>query len=666
MTAASPSAGGATPWRRAGIPLALLPGALTVYFAFNTGGYFVGAQALVTILLLAILAVRAMAAEHPWQGFGRLLGVAVAALALFAVWTILSGGWSHAPARALAELQRVLPYLVALVLFGSLRPQPEQIRWMVRGVALGAVAVCATGLASRLLPGVWPIDYPSLSTRLSYPVTYWNALGMLAAIGAIMSFGLTADAREPRLVRVMAAAALPLLGSTVLLTLSRGSIAAAALGLLVFAVVGHPRALLAGLVAAAPATAIAVAATYDADLLISDNPFTRAAQDQGEHVALVVALCALGAAALRSLLLPADRVVSNLRPGSRTRRLVLAGGAVATVAVLAAVAIAVDVPRQYDRFVEGRGVSGAVDDPRLRLSSPSNGGRIPQWKVALADFRQEPIHGHGAGTYELSWLGRRTDEGSVRDAHSLYLEVMGELGLVGLVLLVGALLAILGGLAWRARGPDRALHATIFAAAIAWAAAAGIEWHWEMPVVTLWLFALGGAAIAGRRDREPPARSLGWAPRVVAAAGCCVVLVVVPLRLAISQNRLDAASADFARKPCARVDADAAASLKAVGSRPEPYELMAACRLRAGRFAEAQRSIREAIRRDPDNWRPRYVLAVIRARAGQDPRPAARAALRLDPRSSVTRAAVAAFERGRSPRAWRAAARAIQREEPFL
>jgi len=335
VTAASPPAGGATPWRRAGIPLALLPGALTVYFAFNAGGYFVGAQALVTILLLAILAVRAMAAEHPWQGIGRLLGVAVAALALFAVWTILSGGWSHASARALAELQRVLPYLVALVLFGSLRPQPEQIRWMVRGVALGAVAVCAIGLASRLLPGVWPIDYPSLSTRLSYPVTYWNALGMLAAIGAIMSFGLTADAREPRLVRVLAAAALPLLGSTVLLTLSRGSIAAAALGLLVFAVVGHPRALLAGLVAAAPATAIAVAATYDADLLISDNPFTRAAQDQGEHVALVVALCALGAAALRSLLLPADRVVSNLRPGSRTRRLVLAGGAVATVAVLA-------------------------------------------------------------------------------------------------------------------------------------------------------------------------------------------------------------------------------------------------------------------------------------------------------------------------------------------
>ena len=161
-------------------------------------------------------------------------------------------------------------------------------------------------------------------------------------------------------------------------------------------------------------------------------------------------------------------------------------------------------------------------------------------------------------------------------------------------------------------------------------------------------------------------RSLGWAPRVLVAAGCCVVLVVVPLRLAISQNRLDAASADFARKPCARVDADAAASLKAVGSRPEPYELMAACRLRAGRFAEAQSSIREAIRRDPDNWRPRYVLAVIRARAGQDPRPAARAALRLDPRSSVTRAAVAAFERGRSPRAWRAAARAIQREDPFL
>ena len=204
------------------------------------------------------------------------------------------------------------------------------------------------------------------------------------------------------------------------------------------------------------------------------------------------------------------------------------------------------------------------------------------------------------------------------------------------------------------------------AAAIAWGAAAGIEWHWEMPVVTLWFFALGGAAIAGRRDREAPARSLRLLPRVLVAGACCAVLALVPLRLAVSQDRVESAYLALRQGDCARVDRAAADSLKAVGSRPAPYELMAACELRAKRYARAIHLINEAVRRDPDNWRPRYSLAVIRARARQDPRPAARAAARLNPQDPLTKQALAAFNRGGSPAAWSSAARPMRLPVPPL
>src|SRR6185436_20222326 len=78
---------------------------------------------------------------------------------------------------------------------------------------------------------------------------------------------------------------------------------------------------------------------------------------------------------------------------------------------------------------------------------------------------------------------------------------LGELGLVGLILLATALLAILAGLAVGIRGDRRTLYAALFAAGLAWVLAAGVDWHWEMPVVTLWLFAAGGAGIAARARR---------------------------------------------------------------------------------------------------------------------------------------------------------------------
>ena len=67
----------------------LLPGALTVYFAFNAGGFFVGTQGAVAAALAAILLARALLVPDPMAGAGRALAVVAGTLGSFATWTLL-------------------------------------------------------------------------------------------------------------------------------------------------------------------------------------------------------------------------------------------------------------------------------------------------------------------------------------------------------------------------------------------------------------------------------------------------------------------------------------------------------------------------------------------------------------------------------------------------
>ena len=84
----------------------------------------------------------------------------------------------------------------------------------------------------------------------------------------------------------------------------------------------------------------------------------------------------------------------------------------------------------------------------------------------------------------------------MRDGHSLYLETLSEVGLVGFVLLICALGGILVALGIRSGGHEKALWAAMFTAGCVWALHAAQDWVWELPSVTAWLFAAGGIALA--------------------------------------------------------------------------------------------------------------------------------------------------------------------------
>src|SRR5205823_175680 len=70
-----------------------------------------------------------------------------------------------------------------------------------------------------------------------------------------------------------------------------------------------------------------------------------------------------------------------------------------------------------------------------RLFSFSGNGRVDLWRAAWHDHDANPMLGSGAGTFQEYWYEHRTSDLQVRDAHSLYAEVLGEMGPIGLALL---------------------------------------------------------------------------------------------------------------------------------------------------------------------------------------------------------------------------------------
>ena len=102
----------------------------------------------------------------------------------------------------------------------------------------------------------------------------------------------------------------------------------------------------------------------------------------------------------------------------------------------------------------------------------------------------------------------------VRDAHSLYVETFGELGLVGLTLIVAALLVPLVA---AVRGRHSRFVAPACGAYVAWVAASGLDWHWEMVGLTVTALLLGGVGLVAA-ERGPTRAARGHA-RIVAVVG---------------------------------------------------------------------------------------------------------------------------------------------------
>ncbi len=645
----------------AGIVL-LAPAAL-LYLAFSAGGYFPSTPGVVAIVLAQGLLLRTLLAERPFEGYSRALAIPLAALALLAAWTLASALWAHATARVLDAYDRMLLYLLALALFGALRYTRARMSWLLRALLAGLAAICLIGLISRLLPHTWPTSSAFFADRLNYPLTYWNAEGMVAALALILGFHLSADPREHWIVRVLSAALLPALGATLLLTFSRGSLGVTAAGLLAYCLLTRLHTLPTALLAAVPTTAVAMKSAWDATALASNTPTSPLAVSQGHHVATVVGLCMLAAGLLRLALVPLDRRIAQLGPVKRPppqRLRIGIGAGLAAVALVLALALGAPgaVHRAYHKFVNGTS-EGKVTQTRERLSDPANNGRLPLWTAALDIYRLDNFKGTGAGTYQQYYPQVRESAAYVTDAHSLYLQTLAELGVVGFALLLLVVGGILAGLALRIRGPDRGIYAALFAMVLAWGIHQAVDWDWQMPAVTLPIFILAGLALARPRDGGIGLRGLP-AGRALVALGW-LILAIAPLLISTSYARLQHAGRDLQRGECAAAKHQALSSLSLGAERPAAYAIIGVCDLQQGFAPAAVTAMQKAHEYEPQSWEDAYLLALARAAAGQNPSAAAARAVALNPLEPMLRNAYRHLRAG-GPRHWEALAAPLRRE----
>lgn len=634
---------------------AIVPAALTVYFATQSGGYFPGATAMVAAELALALALWFVVARQPFAGVNVPLAAAALSLAGFAAWTYTSSDWSGSAVRAVVEYDRALLYLLVLVVFGCMAFSVRRIRLMVYALAVAIVGICTLGFISRTMPNVILDIAPVHPERLSYPLTYWNTMGILAGIGVILCGHLASSSRDSWSVRVFGAALVPLLATTLYYTFSRGGTWAALAGVVIYSVVGRPRGLISAGIATAPTTLLALMAANPANALTDLPPLSPESLAAGRSVATTVFLCMLGAGVVRLALLPLDTWMESYHLPTRMRRPVLAGATALAMAVVLAGCATLNVPGvvqgKYEEFTGDVEVGGSGGGSG-RLLSGSDNGRQQHWDVALDAYRRDRMHGSGAGMYAVDWARDRKTNALAQDGHSLYLEVMGELGLPGLIMLATTLILMLGAFAVRARGPNRPLFAALLAAGMAWAVHAGMDWDWEMPAVTLWLFAFGGAALASAKARRPLAPAVGI-PLRVAAIAVCLLAAVLPVRIAIADSQAEKGVDALYRGDCRTATGQAQDSLGTFGTQVRPYQVLAWCYMQVDRYPPAIRDWKRALELDPQNWELQRGLAVARASAGLDPRVAARRAMRMNPREKLIDQ-LRPLANAKGPRQWRA------------
>jgi O-antigen ligase len=468
-------------------------------------------------------------------------------------------------------------------------------------------------------------------------------MGVFTALGVVLATHFTASEREPAGVRVAAAAALPVIAVTLYFTFSRGGIAVAIVGTAVYMTLAHPRGLLAALPAAGIPLAVALHQAYEADLLAQYDYAGADARAQGRSLLVVVIACTAAAGVLRWLALRIDRRALGARIGPRTRMTVFSGAAVAALFALTVATAAFDLPdriaEQHRAFERGNTPPGGVD-LRSRLTKVGNNGRLAIWHVALEEAGRHPLRGGGAGTFRLAWeRDRPSPPARVVDGHSLYYEVRAELGWVGIALLLVVFAVPIGVAVGRLWGPGRHSHAAFLAATTALLLHAMVDWDWEMPAVFLWFFGAAGAVIAAPPAAVERAHEPRRLTRIV--AGLAILLVAVtPLAVTLSQSRLNRATDALRTGDCATATDAALDSIDALSSQAGAFEILGWCDARARQQKLAVAAMRNAQRRDPDDWHYAYGLAVTQALAGEDPRAAAAEARRLNPLEPLTIALV--------------------------
>ena len=599
-------------------------GLLWAWAAWRNGAYFgadggpggLGGFYPMAIVVLVVGAL--VLASHRWSG--RLHGapaVAIAALALLAVWTAISVAWTPAREEAIDDAERYAFYAFAfglgLFLCNMLgrRMAASLLPPILAGAAVSVATTLTIGFGDDLA------TYLHSDGALRFPFGYHSASAALFLVCFFASLTVAADRKTDWRVRAATLGLATLSLDLAVLCQSRGSIPSFAAGLIVLIAL-HPervRAIAAALLAAA---GTAAAMPWLLDVYTTETLAAGDSLADLHHAAIACGISALAVAIAGAIAAGADETYLPPVPiRFGTRRTAVLAGALAVIALAGAfVAVAGNPGRwasdRIDEFESGEGGPGPAGS-RFTGGVASNRGDF--WRVAIDEFSEDPVRGGGAGSFRYAYLTDRDSEEAPDDPHGIWFTVTSELGLPGLALLVAFLVAATIGAvrSWRL-GPSAALLAAGgLAAGASWIAGASYDWGWTFPALTAPVVALLGASCAPALltlDRSD--RGLRW---IGAGAAALLAMTMVPLYL--SERYADAAFNDWRDDPVrAYDDLDRAADLNPVADQPLIGKALIA--IETGDEEIALEALDRAAERKPEEWTTHYYLGTLLA----DPDPA--------------------------------------------
>ena len=548
------------------------------------------------------------------SGVDRLAVAAIGLLSAFAVWSLISIRWAADAERAFAQFNQVSLY-VAVFAIAILVARLVPASTLVGGVALAISAVAAVALVSRCFPSTFGIQPGStilapLRNRLSFPLGYWNGLGIEVALAYPLLLSIMTS-RRSRVASALGAFPLPILAAVMYLTSSRGAFVAAGVAVLAFVLLTPKRwPALAAVVVAGAAGAVAVAVLVHKKALVNGDVDTALGVHQGHHAALWLGIaCVVTALAWAGLPELGTRLPSPPR---------VAGQATAgLVVVLAIVAIVLAHPvAKFHEFKSNSSSNGAhTTVTTTHLLSSSGSGRWQFWGAAVSEFKAHPLNGGGAGSWQSWWLQHGSLAAYSEFAHSLYLEALGELGIIGLLLIAGAVLVAVAGAVRSALALASNEIAAAAACGIAFFAAAAYDWVWQLAGI-----AVVGVGMLGFALGAFPSTRVGAWGRFGALRPAIAVVAVAAI---IPQFVVLAAGSHLRRSQAAYAAGDGArARSQALAEKAiEPWA--ASPYLQLGLVSEAEQNynaaahwLDEAISRSRRDWSLWLTAARIETKRG--------------------------------------------------
>jgi O-antigen ligase len=595
-----------------------------VLWSHFEGGYFLSTWYPSAILAVLLLLVTAAAGGRALPR-SRWSLAALGFLASLVAWTALSLLWSGSAGTGWDAVNKlVLALAVAWTI--SLLPWTARSASVALGAwTLGVATVCAISIVGAATGD--DIGAYFIEGRYLDPVGYSNAVSALPAMALFAALAIACRRATPAPVRVLFLAVAVFLLEFSLLPQSRGSILGLAVAIPAFVLMAPDRLRL------IPAALILVGATalalgpiyevYDAGTELTEGTGSRPLAPVVDDAAIAMLWTTALAAVAAALVAVADRLVRPSAPAVRAARLttgilialVLLGGLAA--AGVNAGRIQDGASERWETFKSGEDTPPA---PGARITASYSDQRYDYWRVALESFKGAPVAGIGAGAYEDAYSAERRHPKPSRYTHDLWLRVLAETGVVGLLLLMGFLASGLGAIAWLRRrrgGAEASIGAACLAGSAYFFVHSSFDWLDEFPAllgpaVALPLLAIAVLGSDGSPPRLPrTVRRIGWAGGALLAA--LAITSLVPPYLA--HRYVERATAGWPRDPeGAFRDLERAARLNPIA--PRPHLRAAGIALNLEDPARARREFRRSIEVD-DNWYAHMELALLDGQAAR-------------------------------------------------